>query len=227
MRLLDLFAGAGGAAKGYQLAGFYVVGIDNCPQPHYCGDEFYQADALEYVAQHGHEFDVIHASPPCQRYSEATPMAEREKHPDLIAAVRKALQATGRPYIIENVENARGLMLNPTLICGTMLGLPIWRHRYFETFPVWLASPGTCAHIHRPITVHSGSHTRHTWEPVLCTGGGDGKRACRKNSRPRESVDVVRWAMGIDWMVQDELTEAIPPAYTEWIGRRIMETLSE
>jgi DNA (cytosine-5)-methyltransferase 1 len=180
---------------------------------------------LEYVATHGREFDVIHASPPCQRFSEATPMSHRNGHPDLIAPTRTALERTGKPYIIENVENARRELVNPVKICGSMLGLPVWRHRYFEIFPFWFLSPGTCFHLHRPITVHSGSHTRATWEPVLCTGGADSKDAKRNLIRPRESVEVVRWAMGIDWMLQRELTESIPPAYTQWLGQRILEAL--
>ena len=98
---LDLFCGAGGATRGYQLAGFYVVGVDIRQQPHYCGEEFYQSDAFEFVAAHGHEFDLIHASPPCQRYSQCTPREYREGHPDLIGAVRLALQKTGKPYIVK------------------------------------------------------------------------------------------------------------------------------
>jgi DNA (cytosine-5)-methyltransferase 1 len=226
LRLLDTFCGVGGCTKGYQRAGFYVVGIDIKPQPHYCGDEFYQADALEYIAKHGHELDVIHASPPCQGYSEATPMQYRGNHPALIAPVRELLEKIGRPYVIENVEGARAELRNPVMLCGTMFELPIWRHRYFETWPLWLMSPATCKHQRHPITVHSGSHTRHTWEPVLCTGGSDGQKANRKTHRPRESVDVVRWAMQIEWMVQDELTEAIPPAYTEWIGQQLIAHLA-
>lgn len=218
-RLLDTFCGAGGCTKGYQRAGFYVVGVDIEPQPHYCGDEFYQADALEFIREHGGEYDVIHASPPCQRYSEATPIEYREDHPDLIAPVREALQATGKPYVIENVENARAELIRSVKLCGTMFGLPIWRHRYFEIWPFWFMSPATCKHNRRPITVHSGSHTRKTWEPVRCTGG------VRQGVRPRESVEVVRWAMDIPWMTQSELTEAIPPAYTEWLGHQLLTAM--
>jgi DNA (cytosine-5)-methyltransferase 1 len=214
-RLLDLFCGAGGAAMGYHRAGFEVIGVDNRPQPHY-PFEFHLADALEYCTKHGREFDVIHASPPCQFASEATPMAYRGEHPNLIPATRQALQATGRPYTIENVENARRWLVNPVMLCGTMFDLPIWRHRYFEVWPLSLLSPMTCQHSRRPITVHSGSHTCKAWEPVRCTGG------VRQGVRPRESVDVIRWAMGIDWMTGAELSQAIPPAYTEWIGRKLV-----
>jgi DNA (cytosine-5)-methyltransferase 1 len=223
-RLLDLFCGAGGAAMGYHRAGFEVTGVDIKPMPHY-PFTFIQGDALEYIAAHGSEFDAIHASPPCQGYSEATPMEHRSDTPKLIPEVRELLNRIGKPYAIENVEGARSELGNSVMLCGTMFNLPIWRHRYFETWPAWFMSPATCAHIHRPITVHSGSHTRQTWEPVLCTGGGDGKRSCRKLLRPRESVDVIRWAMGIDWMTQGELSQAIPPAYTQWIGAQLMAHL--
>jgi len=222
MRLLDTFCGAGGAAMGYHRAGFEVVGVDVAPQPHF-PFEFHQGEALEYIRAHGHEFDVIHASPPCQRFSEATPMEYRNAYPDLIAPTRALLQETGKTYVIENVEGARGELIKSVMLCGTMFGLPIWRHRYFETWPYWFLSPATCKHNRRPITVHSGSHTRKTWEPVLCSGGADGPSSTKKHKRPRESVAVVRWAMGIDWMTQAELSQAIPPAYTEWLGRYIVE----
>lgn len=216
-RLLDTFCKAGGCAVGYHRAGFEVVGVDIEPQKRF-PFEFHQAGALDFIREHGHEFDVIHASPPCQRYSEATPMQYRTKHPDLIRPTREALRATHKPYVIENVENARRELINPIKLCGTMFGLSIWRHRYFEIWPFWFLTP-TCKHNRRPITVHSGSNTRKTWEPVRCTGGA------RQGVRPRESVEVVRWAMEIPWMVQSELTQAIPPAYTEWLGRQLREML--
>jgi DNA (cytosine-5)-methyltransferase 1 len=216
-RLLDLFCGAGGAAMGYHRAGFDVVGVDNRPQPHY-PFEFYQADALEFCAQHGAEYDVIHASPPCQAYSEATPVLYRALHPDLIAPTRDALQATGHPYVIENVESARALLVNPVMLCGTMFLLPIWRHRYFELFPRVFVLVHPCNHNRTPVEI-DGIQLQ---VPVLCTGGGDGQRANRKTHRPRGKVCDIRLAMGIDWMVQSELTEAIPPAYTEFIGRQLI-----
>lgn len=220
-RLLDLFCGAGGCSVGYHQAGFDVVGVDIVNQPRY-PFEFHQADALTYPLD---GFDVIHASPPCQRFSEATPMQHRGDHADLIAPTRERLLQTARPFIIENVENARQELRSPVLLCGSMLGLPIWRHRYFEISPcIGILTP-PCNHKRHPITVHSGSHTRKTWIPVLCTGGGDGKRAQRKLHRPRERVGVVRWAMEIDWMVQSELTQAIPPAYTEFIGKQLIQHL--
>jgi len=225
MRLLDLFCKAGGAAEGYHRAGFAeIVGVDIAPQKHY-PFEFVLGDALEYCAAHGHEFDAIHASPPCQFGSEATPIEDRAKHPNLIPQTRATLLATGKPYIIENVENVRRHLNNPTLICGSMLGLLVWRHRYFETWPLWILSPASCQHVRQPVTVHTGSHSRKTWIPVLASGGGDGARDKRNLYRPRERVDTVRTAMEIDWMVQSELTEAIPPAFTEYIGRFLIAYL--
>lgn len=202
MRLLDLFCGAGGAAMGYHRAGFDVVGVDNRPQKHY-PFEFHQADAFEYVAEHGHEFDVIHASPPCQAYSEATPMQARTKHPDLIVATRQALKATGKPYIIENVDGARRLLIEPVMLCGTMFGLGVWRHRWFETKPrlVYLVPP-----------------CRHDFHPVLVSGSGHG----RGEARPPEMID----ALGVPWMkVRAEARQAIPPVYTEFLGKQLMRYL--
>lgn len=207
---------------GYHLAGFTeIVGVDIKPQPRY-PFTFAQADALEYLAAHGQEFDVIHASPPCQFYSEATPTAYREGHPDLIAITRAGLQATGKPYVIENVENARSELVNPIKLCGSMFGLPIWRHRYFEIHPPVFLLTAPCNHNRCPIAATINQRARLVQVPVLCTGGGDGQRANRKTHRPRGKVEEIRWAMGIDWMVQEELTEAIPPAYTEWLGQRIL-----
>ena len=203
-RLLDLFCGAGGAAMGYHRAGFDVVGIDIVPMPRY-PFEFIQADALEYCAAHGAEFDAIHASPPCQAYSRAKNLTRRQ-YPMLIEKVRAALIATGRPYVIENVPGAP--LKNPALLCGLMFSLKMYRHRIFETsFPV-------------PFELHAPHHAEQD-------------KHYGKNRR-REFVSVVghaqyagympraREEMGIDWMNSQELAEAIPPAYTEYIGRYLM-----
>ena len=209
-RLLDLFCCAGGATKGYQRAGFYVVGVDNRPQPHYCGDEFVQADALEYAAAHGREFDAIHASPPCQAYSTFTPLTYRRNHADLIASTRELLQVTGKPYVIENVGGARYLLNNPFMLCGSMVGLPIWRHRYFELWPSILLLVPPC---------------RHDFKPVLITDHGGPNANGPGKPRKRTPVSVKRDAIGIDWMTEAELTEAIPPAYTFYIGTQLMQRL--
>lgn len=206
-RLLDLFCGAGGAGMGYHRAGFDVVGVDHTPQPRY-PFEFHQADALRFCQEHGRTFDAIHASPPCQAYSEATPMHIRATLPDLIDATRVAMQATGKPYVIENVENARRKLRNPVMLCGTMFGLKVWRHRYFEMAPVWFLSPAPCLHNGRPVVQHAGSHSR-----ALDKGR-------------RIPAEVVRAALGVEWMRGHEAYEAIPPAYTEHIGRQLMQAVA-
>jgi len=207
-RLLDLFCCAGGAGMGYQRAGFEVVGVDIKPQPRY-PFEFHQADALDYLAAHGHEFDAIHASPPCQRFSTMTKRWGREQsHPDLIGATRALIHQTSKPYIIENVEGARNLLVSPVLLCGSMFGLPLRRHRYFELSHPALMTPG-CNHSGKIVGVygHSGGSSRRDG---LTFGG----------------VQTWKDAMQIDWMIGAELAEAIPPAYTEFIGRHILEQIS-
>lgn len=205
-RLLDLYCGAGGAGMGYHRAGFDVVGVDIRPQKNY-PFEFIQADALEYCRAHGHEFDAIHASPPCQAYSECTPLDARAGHPDLIAPTRAALMATGLPYAIENVEGARRRMLNPVLLCGTMFGLNVWRHRYFEMSPATIMSPMACSHGQFP-------------RPVLLTGSAKGRVS------GSFTVATMRAAAGLDWMTRDGIDQAIPPAYTEWIGKTLMAAVA-
>lgn len=197
--LLDTFSGAGGCTKGYQQAGFYVVGVDNRPQKRYCGDEFIQADALEFIAEHGHEFDVVHASPPCQAYSRATAWrGSRASHPDLIEDTRQALIEAGKPYIIENVQDARALLRLPFMLCGTHFGLTIRRHRYFESPVLGMILTPTCQH--RP-TDYAHDH------------GG------------KQTETQYRDAMQCEWMTVHEARQAIPPAYTEWIGQRLMGML--
>lgn len=140
-RLLDLFCGAGGCSKGYADAGFYVVGVDVEPQPNY-PFRFIQADALEFLREGRWQgFDVIHASPPCQRYSAAAEIHDTsERHPDLIDPTRALLRATGLPWVMENVERAP---LETTLrLCGSMFELGVLRHRLFESNvlmlgPIW------------------------------------------------------------------------------------------
>ena len=217
-RLLDLFCGAGGAAMGYHRAGFEVVGVDIAPQPHY-PFEFHQADALTYPFD---GFDAIHASPPCQHYSTATKMQgldAPDRHPDLIEPTRSRLFASGLPYVIENV---RGAPLRASVqLCGTSFGLEgrgfyLRRHRLFETsFPI-LFAPHPCAH---PRGLRA----------LDVTGHANGKRGGASYS-PRfpdlfDDLSTRKLLMGIDWMTSDELSEAIPPAYTEWIGRQLLAVL--
>jgi len=209
--LLDLFCGGGGATRGYQLAGFCVLGIDINPQPNYVGCGFRQADALEYCASHGHEFDAIHASPPCQRYSSITRVHGKDmvdSHPDLIADVRQMLADIGRPWIIENVRGAP--LLSPLMLCGSMFGLGVFRHRYFEG-AVPLFSPA-CRHDFHPVPVYGHS------------GAGANRGRERKRGHTN-SGDNWKRAMGIDWMTNAEMAQAIPPAYTKFIGRHLMNAM--
>ena len=211
-RLLDLFSGAGGAGRGYQMAGFHVTGVDISPQPRYAGDVFVQADALEYVREHGHEFDVIHASPPCQHYSRGTKQSKTaDRHPDLIGVVRAALLATGRPYVIENVADARDRLRGPFLLCGAMFpGLRTYRHRLFES-SVFVLAPHHQAHAVR--TPRSNVYVPGLFMTVY------------GHVSP---VSKAREVMGIDWpMTQREVTEAIPPAFTGFIGAQLRAAIGQ
>lgn len=210
-RLLDLFSGAGGCAVGYACAGFDVVGVDVAAQKHY-PFEFHQADALEYCAQHGHEFDVIHASPPCQGYSKTQSIHNTYgKHPRMIEQVRAALMKTGRPYVIENVPGAP--LINPLLLCGSMFpGLRVYRHRLFEINPPILCAPASCNHSFSMPPSKGVYHTLETKDFITCVG---------HNFKAADGCI----AMGIDWMTRAELAQAIPPSYTEFIGRELMRQL--
>lgn len=195
--ILDLFCKAGGAGAGYARAGFEVVGVDIEPQPHY-PYRFIQADALEFPLD---GFDAIHASPPCQRYSTMTKRwARSDEHPDLIAPIRDRLVAAGVPYVIENVPGAT--LLNPITLCGSMFGLEVRRHRIFESNVAILAP--RCNHAAQGRVIGVYGHA-----------GGSSKR----DGKSFGSVADWRRAMGIDWMTGDELAEAIPPSYTEFIAK--------
>lgn len=226
-RLLDLFCGAGGAGMGYHRAGFEVVGVDIRPMPRY-PFEFHQADALEYLAEHGAEFDAIHASPPCQAFSDLRHMPNAKEHPNLIDPTRQLLLKTGKPYVIENVEGAP--LNDPIILCGTMFGLAtvsgnaeLWRHRQFETnWPLLLVPP--CAHRVKPKVIGVyGGHGRDRRRVITVVGhtGGSSKR----DGTQQFTVEQRREAMGIDWMTGAELSQAIPPAYTEFIGRQLRQYL--
>lgn len=216
MKLLDLFCGAGGAAVGYHRAGFdEIVGVDIKPQPRY-PFTFVQADALEYLAAHGHEFDAIHASPPCQYFSVATPEELRANHVDLIGPTRKLLIEIARPYIIENVEGARAVMVEPTMLCGTQFGIGVFRHRLFETSFLMLGID------HKK---HNGFIGDGKYFSVAGGGGRWKTWGVVKRNVSRGTVAQWRDAMGIDWMTGAELSQAIPPAYTEFIGAQLMNAL--
>jgi DNA (cytosine-5)-methyltransferase 1 len=204
-RMLDLFSGAGGCARGYQQAGFHVTGIDIKPQPRYAGDVFIQADALEYLAEHGHEFDAIHASPPCQAYSVTQNIHGRE-YPELVEPMRAALNASDKPYVIENVV---GAPLHTSIeLCGLMFGLQVYRHRRFES-NVMLFQP---------------AHQRHV---AACTQVGRRPKDGEFMTVAGHFADIkaARIAMQIPWMTRDELAQAIPPAYTKCIGDQVMAAI--
>jgi DNA (cytosine-5)-methyltransferase 1 len=225
-RILDLFCGAGGAAVGYARAGFEVVGVDIKPQPNY-PFEFIQNDAIgfmdvvlatepEWLAS----FDAVHASPPCQGYSpHVTSRSSRwvptkgKDEARLIATVRDHVGRWGVPYVIENVMGARSELVDPTLLCGTMFGLPIARHRLFESnVPLW-PSPGhpQCNGVATRYAVTRG------WEARDMTVTGKGRHAGTS----------ARWGeiMGVDWpMTQHEMAESIPPAFTQWVGEQLLST---
>ena len=253
-RLLDLFCGAGGAAVGYHRAGFDVWGVDIKPQPHY-PFEFIQSDAIQIMeaiygdcgdrsgrgrggsvefrtktsptgredqgrrsAKPGlgafpYSFDAIHASPPCQKFSRTAHLArsqgKKASNVDLLTPIRPLLRATGLPYVIENVEGAP--MESPIFFCGSSFDLKVRRHRLFESNLLLLGAPCDHERQGRPVGVYGSK-------------GDD----IPKGGKTAATVEEAQEAMGIDWMPRwDELKEAIPPAYTEWIGRQLLQAIGK
>lgn len=207
-RALDLFCGAGGASEGLRRAGFRVVAVDIARQPQHPSHAFddyefeiLEGDALEFLEQHGGGFDLIWASPPCQAYTAYRRSSYVGDSPELIGEVRALLEQCGRPYIIENVPGAP--LQNPITLCGSSFGLDVRRHREFE-----------CSfHIEAPPCIHGWQKPRFP---------------AATNREIRQTVEVgvyriptwvQRLAMGIDWMSKEPLSEAIPPAYSEFLGR--------
>jgi DNA (cytosine-5)-methyltransferase 1 len=205
-RLLDLFCGAGGATRGYQRAGFWVQGIDIIDQPNYVGDDFYRMDALD-AGVYG--FDAIHASPPCQAFTAYRRRGNGvgDRYPDLIDDTRQLLEDSGRPYVIENVPGAP--LRNHVQLCGTSFGLDVRRHRWFESNIAMLAPPCNHDQPRRFPAATNRTNLRRTVEVGVW----------------RIPLEVQQQAMGIDWMTLPELTEAIPPAYTQWIGEQLLASL--
>ncbi|MGW9177600.1 DNA cytosine methyltransferase [Streptomyces decoyicus] len=195
LRLLDLCCGAGGLSMGYYLAGFEIVGVDICPQPNY-PFAFVQADGLEYCAAYGHAFDLVHGSWPCERYATVTRWrGNPDVHPDLIGPGREAMQATGRPWVMENVsETATAGLLRPDyLLCGTQFGLNVRRHRAFETS--WGGG---------------GDLVPPCWHRKdLLAFAHKGERAYAD-------------AMGCTWMTNLEARKAVPPAYSQWLAAQFL-----
>lgn len=222
-KLLDLFCCGGGASRGYHAAGFDVVGVDIEPQPNY-PFAFIQADALEYVAANGHLYDAIHASPPCQGYSPHVSSAgsqwvptEGKNEPKLIAPVRALLEASGKPFVIENVMGARHELRANLQLCGTMFGLPLARHRLFES-SVWIEQPE-----HRPCKgVAKVYAIQRGWEYRDMSVTGKGRRA--------GTADRWKQILGLPAdasLTQHQLAECIPPAYTHYIGTKLLEALNQ
>lgn len=221
-RLLDLFCCAGGAAMGYHQAGFAVVGVDIKPQPRY-PFEFIQADVLSLDPAWIYEnFAAVHASPPCQGYTVLRHAPGARGAPKLISETRGLLECSDRPYVIENVEEARWALVEPILLCGSMFGLgaqgcELRRHRLFEcSFPV---NPPECCHGPGPVIGVYGGHAR--------------KRAAKHGGRGTRDVwdgghaAAAREALGMDWATLAEMSEAIPPAFTRFIGRRLLGLLQD
>lgn len=226
MRLLDLFCCAGGAGMGYHRAGFEVVGVDLRPQPRY-PFEFIEADVLSLDPAFVASFDAIHASPPCQAHTAMKTMHNAKEHLDLVPETRALLNASGRPWIMENVVGAP--LLDPILLCGTMFGLGVEdaelrRHRLFETsFSIPLHPQ--CQHGARATIGVYGGHVRNRQRARTIGIYGEGARDSRRKfdkGVPDFTSNQGRTAMGIDWMTLAELSQAIPPAYTEWLGHQLV-----
>lgn len=204
---VDLFCGAGGSGCGIRKVGFCVLGVDIQFQPRYAGCRFVQADALTFDLS---SYDFAWASPPCQRYTRAQNAAKNaDAHPDLIDTVREKLEAWGGPWIMENVVGAP--MRNPTTVCGLALGLKVKRHRLFES-NLFLMCPPCPSHDQDYYVIfgHEVRNRRH------------GQAAGRKNK-----IKEGRAAMGIDWMTRGELSEAIPPAYAEFLMRQVVRIIQK
>lgn len=236
--LIDFFCSAGGTSMGYSRAGFDVIGVDIAPQPRY-PFPFILGDALDVLqrlidgegieASDGRtiylsDVAVIAASPPCQRYSDSAylPNVNPNNHPDLVAPTRKLLRATGKPYIIENVEGAP--LENPIMLCGTMFpGLLTIRHRLFETYPEIWFPPAQCCHWGKTEPIMAADKKRGGIKPgdethlhiydFVTVAGNNGLKADYET------------ALGINWMSKKELSQAIPPAYTHWLGEQMRSIL--
>lgn len=230
-RMLDLFAGEGGAGAGYHRAGFDVFGVDLDPKRlAYYPFEHVQADAIEYVLAHGHEYDVIHASPTCTGYSRGTAsIPDRfDRYDRLIGATREALLEVGRPYVIENVADARRELRDPMMLCWSMFNDPgsvldddgtplrMERHRMFES-TVDLVPPAACNHPkHVQVAGAYGGARRDKWEA----------KHVRKGGYVPPSLEVLRRLVDAPWMTERGVFLSIPPAYSHHIGTQLIEHLS-
>ena len=243
MKKLDLFCGAGGASMGLHQAGFEVLGVDINRQDHYPFG-IRNCDVLELPIKYLRKFDLIWASPPCQRFSVMTKRWKRESnHPDLIAPVRQMLKESGKPYIIENVVGAP--LINPVMLCGSMFGLQtkygsqLRRHRLFEcSFFVWQPE---CRHSKGSVigVYGGGQHpgrryhrnpdgtlkTPHKIIPATIGVYGNAGGSSKRDGTAGFSTADRRDAMGIDWMTGKELSQAIPPAYAKYLAEQFLQSL--
>lgn len=206
---------------GYHKAGFEVTGVDIEPQPNY-PFKFMQMDAVEFLkTQDLTQYSAFHASPPCQKFSRVQSLGKArngsyKEHPDLIEPIRQILIKTGKPYVIENVEGAP--VKNYFVLCGSMFGLKVYRHRWFES-NIFMWQPD---HVpHNDSTPSAGNGVSPKGFISICGTGGV------KGMKSKEIMEYWSMAMGIDWMTRKELAQAIPPAYTKWIGLQMLQQLKD
>ena len=215
--MLDTFCKAGGVAKGYARAGFEVIGVDIEPQPHY-PFEFHEADAMYVLALMeggGRPFgrcNAIHASPPRQGYTTMNNRHGADNTPRMIGKTRALLEATGLPWVIENVLGAKSEMRNPIRLTGEMFDLRVHRPRLFES-NVPLIAPKGAGRQKNPVAIYGREDGRRLWTRK------DGSELRVAN------LETASDAMGIDWMTWDEIREAIPPSYTEYVGCQLLDSL--
>lgn len=202
---------------GYHRAGFEVVGVDKNPQPNY-PFKFIQGDVFETFDLLKGEFSVFHASPPCQKYSSSTAKHRHKDYPDLVKETRSILQSTGEPYVIENVP---GAPIRPDLkLSGLHFGLRVFRERWFEVSPMLILNPSS-------EKTHKGNTLNGSYISVTGNGGQNSNQARLKDIFLSTNwKDAAAEAMQIDWMTWKEMAQAIPPAYTEYIGKEIMKWIN-
>lgn len=217
LTVLDTYCCGGGMGMGYYLAGYDVVGVDIDPQPNY-PFPFIQGDAVEYIRAHGHEYDLIHGSPPCQDYSNLNAYNKKD-YPRLIGPTRDAMRAVGKPYVMENVEIAGVEFINPITLCGPMFGVKVYRHRVFETN--WgLSAPEHPKHVERCMR---NGYLPTPEKPFMTITGGAHSRAWQNAACDVMGMPWIKVPAGGDIKLGiREVCEAIPPAYAEWIGRRFL-----